>query len=104
MHQLKLISVSLVILLVIGLVLIVRLGIHLPTIFRGFLFYIQVSSVAVAYLPKTFRLRTDVVSKKLISERAWYYHLWWCHYLVTVVIGVVNRIIMSVRGIDQQVQ
>ncbi len=59
-------------LLVVGLVLIVRLGIHLPTIFRGFLFYIQVSSVAVAYLPVTFRLRADVVSynqfKKSISE------------------------------------
>lgn len=49
------------ILLVVGLVLIVRLGLHLPTIFRGFLFYVQVSSVAVAYLPGTFRLKVDVM-------------------------------------------
>ena len=54
-------TLSTVALLVVGLVLIVRLGLHLPTILRGFLFYTQVSSVAVAYLPVTFRLKVDVV-------------------------------------------
>lgn len=43
------------------LVVIVRRGVHLSTIFRGFLFYIQVSTVAVAYLPDTFYLFTEVV-------------------------------------------
>ena len=43
------------------LVIIVRLGVHLPTLLRGFIFYVQISPIAVQYLPLTFLLRVDVV-------------------------------------------
>ena len=43
------------------LVVIVKLGVHLPTILRGFIFYIQISPIAVEFLPQNFRLRSDVV-------------------------------------------
>ena len=41
--------------------MIVRIGFHFPTSLRGFLFYTQLASIAVAYLPSSFSLRTDVV-------------------------------------------
>ena len=44
------------------LVVIVKLGVHLPTILRGFIFYIQISPIAIEFLPQNFRLRLDVVS------------------------------------------
>ncbi len=71
-----------VVLLVVGLVVIVRLGLHLPTIFRGFLFYIQVSSVAVAYLPETFRLNSDVVCEIILTMI--FYDSTYCHFFVTI--------------------
>ena len=43
------------------LVVIVKLGVHLPTILRGFIFYVQISPIAVEFLPQSFRLRSDVV-------------------------------------------
>ena len=49
------------------LVVIVKLGVHLPTILRGFIFYIQISPIAVEFLPQSFRLRMDVVSYMLLS-------------------------------------
>ena len=44
------------------LVVIVKLGVHLPTILRGFIFYIQISPIAVEFLPQNFNLGVDVVS------------------------------------------
>ena len=44
------------------LVVIVKLGVHLPTILRGFIFYVQISPIAVEFLPQNFNLRVDVVS------------------------------------------
>ena len=44
------------------LVVIVKLGVYLPTILRGFIFYIQISPIAVEFLPQNFNLRVDVVS------------------------------------------
>ena len=44
------------------LVVIVKLGVHLPTILRGFIFYIQISPIAVEFFTPNFRLRSDVVS------------------------------------------
>lgn len=48
--------------LVIILVVLVKLGIHLPTILRGFLFYIQIAPIAVAYFPENFRPSTAIAS------------------------------------------
>lgn len=50
-----------VIALVVSLVLLVKLGVHLPTVLRGFLFYIQIAPIAMAYFPESFNLDTDVV-------------------------------------------
>ncbi len=47
--------------LVVSLVLLVRLGVHLPTILRGFLFYIQIAPIAVAYFPDIFKVSNEVV-------------------------------------------
>ena len=44
------------------LVVIVKLGVHLPTVLRGFVFYIQISPIAVKFLPLSYRLKVDVVS------------------------------------------
>ena len=44
------------------LVVIVKLGVHLPTILRGFIFYVQISPIAVEFLPQDYNLRVDVVS------------------------------------------
>jgi hypothetical protein len=43
------------------LVVIVKLGVHLPTILRGFIFYIQISPIVVEFLPQNFNLRVDIV-------------------------------------------
>lgn len=48
--------------LVITLVVLVKLGIHLPTVLRGFLFYIQIAPIAVAYFPENFRPSTAIAS------------------------------------------
>lgn len=58
---------TLVIIVTVGLlvpllVAIVRLGVHLPTILRGFIFYTQILPIAVEFLPQNFSLRVDVVS------------------------------------------
>lgn len=45
-----------VIALIVALVMLVRLGVHLPTILRGFLFYIQIAPIAMAYFPQSFNL------------------------------------------------
>ena len=50
------------------LIVIVKLGVHLPTILRGFIFYIQISPIAVGFLPENFKLRVDVVSDLLLTE------------------------------------
>ena len=52
------------------LVVIVKLGVHLPTILRGFIFYIQISPIAVEFFTQNFRLRSDVVCTifLLVSE------------------------------------
>lgn len=47
--------------LVVSLVLLVKLGVHLPTVLRGFLFYIQIAPIAVAYFPDIFGISTEVV-------------------------------------------
>ena len=59
------------------LIVIVRFGVHLPTILRGFIFYVQISPIAVEFLPQTFSLRVDVVSKMLCTCKvfALLYHL-----------------------------
>ena len=41
--------------------LLVRLGVHLPTILRGFIFYIQIAPIAVAYFPDGFKPFTPLV-------------------------------------------
>ena len=46
------------------LVVIVKFGVHLPTILRGFIFYVQISPIAVEFLPQDFRLRLDVVRQR----------------------------------------
>lgn len=48
------------ILLVVILVVLVMLGIHLPTSLRGFLFYIQIAPIALAYFPE-FHLDIKIV-------------------------------------------
>ena len=48
------------------LVVIVKLGVHLPTILRGFIFYVQISPIAVEFLPQNFNLRVDVVSDQFL--------------------------------------
>ena len=48
------------------LVCIVRFSVHFPTVFRSFVFYIQISPIATEYLTR-FRLRTDVVSTIIIN-------------------------------------
>lgn len=58
------------------LVAIVRLGVHLPTILRGFIFYVQISPIAVEFLPQNFSLRVDVVSTIVIIEHIWYRVMW----------------------------
>ena len=47
------------------LVTIVKLGVHLPTVLRGFIFYIQISPIAVEFLPQSFKLKVDAVSTML---------------------------------------
>ena len=44
------------------LVVIVKLGVHLPTILRGLTLYTQISPIALEFLPQTFDLKVDVVS------------------------------------------
>ena len=44
------------------LVVIVKLGVHLPTILRGLILYTQISPIALEFLPQTFDLKVDVVS------------------------------------------
>ena len=51
-----------VIVLVPLLVAIVKLGVHLPTVLRGLIFYIQISPIAVEFLPQSFKLKVDIVS------------------------------------------
>ena len=46
------------------LVVIVKLGVHLPTILRGFIFYVQISPIAVEFLPQSFGLRLDAVRQR----------------------------------------
>ena len=48
------------------LVTIVKLGVHLPTVLRGIIFYIQISPIAVEFLPQSFKLKVDAVSNVLI--------------------------------------
>ena len=48
------------------LVVIVKFGVHLPTILRGFIFYVQISPIAVKFLPQDFNLRVDVVSDQFL--------------------------------------
>ena len=48
------------------LVVIVKFGVHLPTILRGFIFYVQISPIAVGFLPQDFNLRVDVVSDQFL--------------------------------------
>lgn len=50
-----------VVALVITLVLLVKLGVHLPTILRGFIFYIQIAPIAVTYFPDSFELSTEIL-------------------------------------------
>ena len=50
------------------LVVIVRLGVHLPTLLRGFIFYAQISPIAVEYLHLSFRLRIDIVSGSKVFQ------------------------------------
>lgn len=51
-----------VVALVVTLVLLVKRGVHLPTLLRGFLFYIQIVPIAVAYFPSAFKPNTTAVS------------------------------------------
>lgn len=47
--------------LVVSLVFLVKLGVHLPTILRGFIFYIQITPIAVAYFPDIFNASSEIV-------------------------------------------
>ena len=44
------------------LVVVVKLGVHLPTLLRGLIFYIQISPIAVEFLSQSFELKVDIVS------------------------------------------
>lgn len=51
-----------VVAVVVVMVMLVKLGIHLPTTLRGFLFYVQISPIAVVYFPDTFKVYGEIVS------------------------------------------
>ncbi len=51
-----------VVLLVVVLVVLVKLGVHMHTILRGFILYAQLSPIAVAYFPDSYNMRQELVS------------------------------------------